>query len=208
MKFKVGGLSPEEDAERFRRARAAAGAGFILLADANQAWTPAQAIRFARLVEDADLHWFEEPCRWHNDARAMQQVRFGAGVRTCAGQSEFSTGGCRDLMAHGAIDACNFDASWSGGPTEWRRVAALAHAFDVQMAHHEEPHVACHLLASIPHGAFVETFQPSRDPIWWGLVANRPRQADGWIELTDAPGLGWELDGDYLERYRVSYDAG
>jgi L-alanine-DL-glutamate epimerase-like enolase superfamily enzyme len=68
--------------------------------------------------------------------------------------------------------------------------------------------VACHLLASIPHGAFVETFQPSRDPIWWQLVANRPRQIDGAIELGAAPGLGWELDGDYVERYRVSYDGG
>jgi D-galactarolactone cycloisomerase len=50
LKFKVGGLSPEEDAERFRAARRAAGSDFVLAADANQGWTPQEAIRFARLV--------------------------------------------------------------------------------------------------------------------------------------------------------------
>lgn len=204
MKLKVGGMTPEEDAKRFRQAREAGGEDFLLAADANQAWTPQEAIRFARLVEDLDLLWFEEPCRWRNDHRAMRDVRFGASVRVCAGQSEYSAAGCRDLMVAGAIDVCNFDASWSGGPTEWRRAAAIAHAFDVTMGHHEEPQVASHLVASIPHGGCVECFHPDRDPIWWGLIANRPKLCDGAIELSEAPGLGWELDGDYIDRYRIA----
>jgi L-alanine-DL-glutamate epimerase-like enolase superfamily enzyme len=204
MKFKVGGRSPEIDAERFRQARVAAGPDFVLAADGNQGWSPPDAVRFARLVQDCDLHWFEEPCHWHNDRLAMRDVRFMAGVPVCAGQSEFSAGGCRDLMTVGAIDVCNFDASWSGGPTEWRRVAGMSLAFDVTMAHHEEPQVAAHLLASIPNGRFVECFHPDRDPIWWNLVANRPPLVDGMLALPTGPGLGWELDLDYVERYRVS----
>jgi L-alanine-DL-glutamate epimerase-like enolase superfamily enzyme len=203
MKFKVGGLAPEEDAARFRTAREAAGPDFVLCADANQGWSPAEAIRFARLVEDLDLHWFEEPCIWSNDRRAMRDVRFGAGVRICAGQSELTAGGCRDLMVEGAIDFCNFDSSWSGGATEWRRVAAAALSYDVSMAHHEEPQIASHLLASIPHGTFLEVFSAERDPIWWNLVVNRPPIVDGRMTLPSGPGLGWELDADYIEAYRV-----
>lgn len=204
MKFKVGGLSADEDAKRFKRARDAAGSDFVLLADANQGWMPTEALRFARLVEDAGLYWLEEPCRWHNDRLAMRDVRLGAGVRVCAGQSEYSAAGCRDLMAGGSIDVCNFDASWSGGPTEWRRVAAMALSYDVAMGHHEEPQVASHLLCSIPHGTFVECFHPDRDPIWWNLVANRPPLVDGMITLSDKPGLGWELDEDFIATHRVS----
>jgi L-alanine-DL-glutamate epimerase-like enolase superfamily enzyme len=204
VKFKVGGRTPEEDAARIRIAREAAGPDFELAADANQGWTPAEAIRFARLVADCDLAWLEEPCRWANDRRAMRDVRYGAGVSICAGQSEYSAAGCRDLMAEGAIDICNFDASWSGGPTEWRRAAAVALAYDVAMGHHEEPQAAAHLLASIPHGRYVECFHPDRDPIWWNLVANRPQLSDGWFDLPTGAGLGWELDLDYVERYRVS----
>jgi D-galactarolactone cycloisomerase len=203
MKFKVGGRSPEVDAERLRRARRAGGDDFVLCADANQGWSPAEAVRFARAVEDCELRWFEEPCTWDNDRRAMRDVRMKAGVDVCAGQSELSAAGCRDLMVDGAIDVCNFDASWSGGPTEWRRVAAMARSFDVAMGHHEEPQLSTHLLASIPHGTYAECFEPDRDPIWWNLIANRPPLRDGWLQLDDRPGLGWELDEDYLDFHRL-----
>lgn len=204
MKFKVGGLSPDDDANRVRTARRAGGDDFKLAVDANQGYTPDQAMRFAKLTEDLDLLWFEEPCQWHNDRRAMRDVRLFGSIPVCAGQSEFGQGGCRDLMEQGAVDFCNFDSSWSGGATEWRRVASMARAYDVRMAHHEEPQVAAHLLASVPHGTYVEFFHPDRDPIWHHLIANRPPLSDGYLTLSDRPGLGWDLDLEYLERYRVS----
>jgi L-alanine-DL-glutamate epimerase-like enolase superfamily enzyme len=107
-------------------------------------------------------------------------------------------------MEAGAIDVCNFDASWSGGPTAWRRAAAIATSYDVQMAHHEEPQVAAHLIASQPHGTFAECFHPDRDPFWWNLIATPRRMQDGHLLLSEAPGLGWELDPEYIARYRVS----
>ena len=198
LKLKVGSRALEDDAARVREAREAGGADFVLAADANQVWTREEAVRFARLVEDQGLVWLEEPCRWDNDRRALRDVRAGARVPVCAGQSELSARGCLDLMLEGAIDVCNFDSSWSGGPTEWRRAAAAALVLGISMGHHEEPQIASHLLASIPHGTYVECFHPDRDPVWWNLVANRPPLVDGTIELTDAPGLGWELDLDYL----------
>jgi L-alanine-DL-glutamate epimerase-like enolase superfamily enzyme len=204
MKLKVGALDPAADAARFREAREAGGEDFVLCADGNQGYTVRDAIAFARAVEELGLHWFEEPVQWHNDRRAMRDVRLFAGVRVCAGQSETSAGGCGDLITTGSIDVCNFDASWSGGPTVWRRVAAMARSYDVEMGHHEEPQVSSHLLASIPHGTFAETFHPDRDPIWWNLPANRPQLSDGYIALPHRPGLGWELDLDYIERYRVA----
>jgi D-galactarolactone cycloisomerase len=204
MKFKIGGLSPDEDAKRFKEARAVGGDNFRIAVDANQGYTPAQAIRFSHLVEDDNLLWFEEPCQWQNDRRGMRDVRFAGSVAVCAGQSEFSAAGCRDLMETGSIDYCNFDSSWSGGPTEWRKVAAMSTVYDVKMAHHEEAQVAAHLLASIPHGTYLEYFHPKRDPIWHNLIANRPKLKNGYIQLTDRPGLGWELDKDYIAKYRIS----
>ena len=205
MKFKVGGLSPAEDVKRVRLARNAGGADFALAVDANQGWTPAEAVRFAQLADDLNIMWFEEPCQWQNDRKAMRDVRYMGGIPVCAGQSEFSAGGCRDLFEAGAVDFCNFDASWSGGPTEWRRVAAMALSYDVKMAHHEEPQVAAHLLASVSNGTFLENFHPDRDPIWHGIIANRPSLHDGYMRLPDGPGLGWELDHDFIERYRIDF---
>ncbi len=47
-KFKVGGRTPAEDAERVRVARKAVGESFVLVVDANQAWTLRQAVEFSR----------------------------------------------------------------------------------------------------------------------------------------------------------------
>ncbi|MGH9771308.1 MAG: mandelate racemase/muconate lactonizing enzyme family protein [Candidatus Acidiferrales bacterium] len=206
MKFKVGGRSPEIDAKRFIEARKAAGDSFVLIADANQGYTPDEAVKFARMVEDYDLFYFEEPCRWQNDRRAMCDVRYRSGARVCAGQGELSAAGCRDLMVASAIDFCNFDGSWSGGPSEWRRVAAMALTFDVRMCHHEEAHIGAHLLASIPHGTFADTMHEDRDPIWSHMIANRPAVENGRITLSDRPGLGWELDEEFIEKYRIRYE--
>ena len=204
MKFKIGGLTPEEDAQRFKRARKVGGDNFRIAVDANQGYTVPQAIKFSQLVAGDDLLWFEEPCIWQNDIKAMRDVRYVGGVAVTAGQSEFSAAGCRNLMEAGAIDYCNFDSSWSGGPTEWRRAAGIASVYDVKMAHHEEPQVASHLLASIPHGTYLEFFHPKRDPIWHNLIANKPKLKEGYMQLSDAPGLGWELDQEYIKKYSIS----
>jgi D-galactarolactone cycloisomerase len=203
VKFKVGGRSPAEDAERVRAAREAAGDDFVIMIDANQALTVPDAIELSARLDGAGVRWFEEPVRWHNDRRGLRDVRLKGSIPVCAGQSELSPSGCRDLMEAGAIDVCNFDASWSGGPTAWRRTAAIAWSYEVQMAHHEEPQVASHLIASQANGTFVECFHPDRDPMWWGMVDNRPPLEDGHLVLSDAPGLGWDLNWDFVERFRV-----
>jgi D-galactarolactone cycloisomerase len=202
-KFKVGGASPEEDAQRVRAAREAVGDDFVLLVDANQGFTRDQAVDFARRIADLSIRWFEEPCRWSNDRRWMRDVRYMTGLPVTAGQSEFTVSGVRDLMMDDAIDVCNFDSSWSGGPTIWRKVAGMASAFGIEMGHHEEPQVSAHLLASCAHGTYVECFDQERDPIFWGLFANRPTLSHGNYAVPDGPGFGLELDPDFIERYGV-----
>lgn len=203
VKFKVGGRAPEIDAARVLTAREAAGDDFIIAIDANQGYTVTDAVDLSRRLDGVGVRWFEEPVRWHNDRRSLRDVRMRGPLPVCAGQSEVSASGCRDLMEAGAIDVCNFDASWSGGPTVWRRVAAIAASYDVEMGHHEEPQVSTHLIASQAHGTFSECFHPDRDPFWWNMIANRPPLVAGALTLSDRPGLGWDLNWDYIDQYRV-----
>jgi D-galactarolactone cycloisomerase len=174
------------------------------MVDANQGYTLEQAVEFADLAREYRIGWFEEPCRWFNDRRWMRDARLMMRIPVAAGQSETTLNGVRDLIADAAIDVCNFDASWAGGPTVWRKAAGMAAAFGVKMGHHEEPQIAAHLLASVPHGTFVECFDADRDPIFWNLFANRPRIAGGMYQLPQGPGFGIELNGDFVEQYTVS----
>jgi D-galactarolactone cycloisomerase len=203
MKFKVGGATPEVDAQRVAVAREAGGDDFVIAIDANQGLTVAQALELGQRLDGLGVRWFEEPVIWHNDRRGLRDVRMQGHLPVCAGQSELSPSGCRDLMETGSIDICNFDASTGGGATAWLRVAAMASAYDVEMGHHEEPQVASHLLASQAHGTYVECFHPDRDPFWWSLIATERQIEDGYLVMSERPGLGWELDWDYIDRYRI-----
>jgi L-alanine-DL-glutamate epimerase-like enolase superfamily enzyme len=203
MKFKVGGSTPAQDAERVRLAREAAGPDFVIMVDANQGYELAEAVDFARRVAEYDIRWFEEPCRWTNDRRWMRDVRHQTSSPVAAGQSEYTLVGLRDLVVDGAIDVSNFDASWAGGPTIWRRAAGLCAAFGVEIGHHEEPQIASHLLATVPRRTFVECFDEERDPLFWQLSDISSFLRDGRFHLPERPGFGIQLDGDFVERHTV-----
>jgi L-alanine-DL-glutamate epimerase-like enolase superfamily enzyme len=95
------------------------------------------------------------------------------------------------------------DATIAGGVTEWRRIAAMAHSFDVTMAHHEEPQVALHLLAGAPNGICVEIFPNYvRDPMWFDLPVEMPIIREGYMHLSDQPGFGLPLKADVIEKWR------
>src|SRR4029453_15114227 len=146
-------------------------------------------------VAPLDFACVEEPCHWHDDARMMAEVRKQTRIPITAGQSKITSHAVRRLLHAGAVDLVNFDASEGGGVTEWRRAAALCEAAGVKMAHHEEPQIAGHLLAAVPHGTYVECFaDPERDPAWQALWANPPAVKDGLFPVPDEPGFGLVLD--------------
>lgn len=204
MKLKLGGKTPAEDAKRAEVVRQAGGDDFILGCDANQGWTLAQALDFTQRTRDLKLDWFEEPCKWDNDRAEMALVRSLSGVPIAAGQSELSRFGCRDLMNAQAIDICNFDASWGGGPTEWRRVAMLAMAYNVTVMQHLEPQIGLMLSAGVSNGRFAEVMLPWRDPFFYKLIGNQPARPfkNGLYELPKGPGWGMVINTDYLESVR------
>ena len=203
-KFKVGGLSPEEDAARVAAAREGAGPDFVIAVDANRGWNAADATRFAKLIEPLNIAWFEEPCHWYDDARQMAHVRARTTIPINAGQSEISAEGVRRLLEAGAVDIVNFDASEGGGPTAWRRAAAVCALMGVKLAHHEEAQIAAHMLGGVPGGTFLECFaDPARDPLWQEMY-NRPPIKNGRSAIPTGPGFGIEMNWELVNKYRLS----
>lgn len=203
LKLKVGGRSVDEDIERLAAVREAGGDEFVIACDANQGYTVEEAVEFGRRAADYDVEWFEEPVVWYEQYAGMAEVRRATPLPVTAGQSESVMSACRRLVDHDAVDTLNPDSSIAGGPTQWLKIARMAETANITMAHHEEPHIAMHLLAAIPNGEYIEAFHPTADPVWYELLTHRPAVSDGVIELPDEPGLGVELDRDLVNEYAV-----
>ena len=200
--------SPERGrrARRTRRARAA-GDDFVL-DDRRQPGLRRRRRRStcAGGVDGLGIRWFEEPCRWHNDRRDLRDVRLrSAACPSAPGRASSRVSGCRDLMEAGAIDVCNFDSSWSGGPTAWRRVRRGRRTPTTsRWRHHEEPQVAAAPARQPARTAptpSASTPTATRSGGTWSPTAPIPSRRG--VQLPHGPGLGWELDRDYIEFHRI-----
>jgi D-galactarolactone cycloisomerase len=206
VKLKVGGLAVAEDVERVRAVRAALPECRIML-DANSAYGVEEAIEAAKAFEPFGIHWLEEPVAWFDSLFGLARVGEATSIPLASGEQELHHRACRDLVDHTPIRYLQFDCTRGGGITEWLEAAAHAAAHGVLMAPHHDPQIHGHLVAAVENGYALEVFpNPERDPIWNGLFTVRPDVAAGEVVLSDRPGLGVELDRDFLAHYseRVS----
>jgi hypothetical protein len=122
-KFKVGGLTPEADAERVEVARDAAGDDFVLASTPTR-WSVGDAVRFAKLVEPPrhPLVRALSLARRRRDDGRRPAGHAHPGHRRSVGDHRPGLG----ASEAGAVDIVNVDASECGGVTEWRRAPPSA----------------------------------------------------------------------------------
>ena len=74
--------------------------------------------------------------------------------------------------------------------------------FGVEMGHHEEPQISAHLLASIAHATYLETFHPDRDPLFYTRRQPFPVR-EGQLQAAEGAGFGLKLDETVIAKHRV-----
>jgi L-alanine-DL-glutamate epimerase-like enolase superfamily enzyme len=200
-------VSLEEDLARVAAVRQALGPEAKLMVDINCAWSPALAIQMGKAMEPYHLYWIEEPVAT-DDWRGSAEVARALGTAIAGYETEIGLYGFRELITQGAVDIVQPDIAWAGGFTECRRIAALAHAYNLMVAPHAFSSAivlvaSMHLLASIPNGLVLE-FDQNPHALREELLKEPLRvDQDGFVKLPDRPGLGVELDPVAVERYRV-----
>ena len=200
-------VSLEEDVERVRAARRAIGPRTRLAIDANNAWTPAVALRFMRLVADQDVCWLEEPVTTEDVAGSAEVAR-ALEVPVAGYETETGLAGFRELVARRAVDIVQPDVTWTGGITETRKVAALAQAHGLPVVPHVFSSAVAtianmHLIAALPNAGLLEFDQnpnPLRSELFEEPIEVSP---EGTVRLPDRPGLGVRLRQETVDRYRV-----
>jgi L-alanine-DL-glutamate epimerase-like enolase superfamily enzyme len=199
-------VSLEEDLARVEAVRQALGREAKLMVDVNCAWSPALAIQMGKAMEPYNLYWLEEPVAT-DDIRGSAAVAESLATAVAGYETEVGLYGFRELITQKAVDIIQPDIAWAGGFTECRRIAALAHAYNLMVAPHAFssaiPLVASmHLLASLPNGLILE-FDQNPHALREHLLKEPIRiDREGYVKLPERPGLGVELDPVTVERYR------
>ena len=96
--MKVGGLTPEADAERVGLIRKTVGKDVALMLDANQGWDLPTAIRAAKLCEPHDIFWLEDPMPWFDERHTLARLKEETRIPIAAGETEYTPFGLRTMV--------------------------------------------------------------------------------------------------------------
>jgi len=196
-KIKVGKDDPAEDRERVSAVRQILGPNRTFMVDANERFTHAEAIKRARMWEEFDLFWFEEPLP-AEDILGHAKVKAHTTIPIALGESLFTRQQFKDYIASDGVSIVQPDCCRCGGITEWLKIAHMADCYNMQASPHFVMELHLPLVAAIPNGLFVE-YIPSLD-----AVLRKPlKLEDGCFRPSQEPGLGIDWDMEKLERYRV-----
>jgi L-Ala-D/L-Glu epimerase len=194
LKLKVG-TDAASDLARVRAVRSAVGPGPRIRLDANQGWTPREAVRIIGGIADAglDVEFVEQPVsRWDLDGLAWVSDRVDLPIL-----ADEAVYGIRDLIAvirRRAADMVNVKLAKCGGLRTARTLLDLAAAHEIGtiIGSMMETHVGVGAAASLAaaHGTSATS---DLDAAWW--LAHSPIQGGirydrDTIVLLDAPGLG------------------
>ncbi|MGG5824031.1 mandelate racemase/muconate lactonizing enzyme family protein [Falsiroseomonas sp. HW251] len=202
------GAAPRLDGAVMREMRRQVGPAVGLMVDINQGYTVGAALESLRHMEEADLLWVEEPLQ-PEDIGGYQTVAAAARCAIAGGEALGSLAAFRDFLVARTFSVLQPDMAVCGGFTGFRRIAALADAFDVPVM----PHVFGSVVnahAALQMGAlllprrgggpapypFIEV-DVTPNPLLT-LLGPMELGADGLMAVPDAPGLGFELSPDRL----------
>ncbi|HSC57078.1 MAG TPA: enolase C-terminal domain-like protein [Nitrospira sp.] len=202
VKMKIG-RHPAEDITRVRDARAAIGPDVGLFVDANGAYDRKQALRLAELFAESHVTWFEEPVS-SDDLEGLRLLRdrAPAEIDITAGEYGYDSFYFRRMLAAGAVDVLQADATRCAGITGFMKVAALCEAQPLPLSAHCAPSLHVHPCCALTPVRHIEYFYDHvriERMLFDGMLT-----PNGGALAPDLsrPGLGLEFKHHDAQRYR------
>ena len=198
VKIKVGHPHADVDAARLRAVRETIGPRIHLMVDGNQSMTYPEAKRRARLFEEFDVFWFEEPLP-AEDVTGHALLAASTSLPIAVGESLYSPSHFREYLARGAAGVVQVDVARIGGITPWLKTAHLAEAFNVKIAPHFLMELHVSLAAAVPNALYVEHIPQLRPLMTRGIDI-----VEGHAVAPSEPGIGIAWDRSALDRMRAA----
>lgn len=218
LKIKVGGLmfmtsdinavGPEGRTERMiPLIRKTFGDEMFLYADANGFYSVEEAIRVGRLLEEYDYGFFEEPVPfdWYEETK---KVADSLDIPVAGGEQEYSLHGFRWLIANNGLQIVQPDSYYFGGMIRSMKVARMAHALGKTCT----PHMSggglgylymMHFVSVLPNALAHHEFKGLNTNVQFECKTSPLSVVDGKIQVPTGPGLGVDIDPDFIKRHRI-----
>ena len=192
-----------EAAELTALIRETAGPDIELLIDAHGRFDVPTAIRLCRSLEEAGkIDWFEEPCP-PESINALRQVRDKVTAAISWGERGHTKWDFVPILENRLADYIMPDVTWTGGITELKKISALCEAYYIPVSPHDAAGpinvvAGAQVMMTVPNFYKLETSE-------WNLskydhLINVPLDnSNGTLKLNPAPGLGIEMNREYLE---------
>ncbi|MFI0774433.1 glucarate dehydratase family protein [Streptomyces sp. NPDC021212] len=197
FKLKGGVFEPDQEIAAIR-ALAERFPGRPMRLDPNGAWSVPTSLHVAEELRDV-LEYLEDPT---SGTPGMAEVAGAAGVPLATNMCVTTFAEIREAFTKGAVQVVLSDHHYWGGLRNTRELAAICRTFGVGLSMHSNTHLGISLAAMTHVAATVPNLDYACDSHYpWqteDVITERLTFRDGRLDVSDAPGLGVELDRDRL----------
>ncbi len=207
--FKVA-IEEERDVELVRRVRDAIGSGPKIRVDANEGWSPGTAVRILRRMAPCVIEYIEQPVSMF-DLDGMAHVRSASGVAVGANQTSWGQHQILEIVKRNAADVIMTDPHQEGGLLATKKVLGLCEMAGLPFVNHAfnatAITLAAHMQVMCTSSSTILAIQGHPDFLADDYVTEPLDYTGGTLDVSETPGLGLQVDGDKLARYRSKFDA-
>lgn len=195
--------------EKLAAVREAVGDDVELLVEVHGRLAPSDAIRIGIAMEEYRPFVYEEPVPPQN-LDALQRVSESVNIPIATGERLYTKWDYTDLLQRQIVKMIQPDIVQAGGILELKKIAAMAEAHYVGFQPHNPYGPLCSI-ASLHVDACTPNFMIQEGGIhpWFqdACIGDFPVQKDGFLPLPTAPGLGVEMNEDWLKQNQWRSDA-
>lgn len=213
LKFKVGGrmshnadYPPGRTEKLIPMIRKTFGDEMVVYADSNGSYTADEAIRIGRLMEEHAFDFYEEPVPfdWYGETLKVSKA---LDIPIAGGEQEASMRNFQWLIETNALDIVQPDIFYFGGMIRSMKVAKMAAAAGKSCV----PHISgsglgylymMHFVSALPNAGPYHEFKGFNGEIPLECTTSDLKIKDGYIKVPTGPGLGVDIDGNFLAKHR------
>ncbi|KXJ52939.1 mandelate racemase/muconate lactonizing enzyme family protein [Neptuniibacter pectenicola] len=162
------------------------------------------AIQLGEIVEEARCMYFEEPVNYLN-SELHKRVADKVNVPIAGGERLYNRWGVRPYLEDQSVDVLQPDIGLCGGFTETKKVCDYADVYDVRIQAHVcggpvATAASLHLETAIPNFLIHEHHTYAIKKWNRELCIQDPQPVDGFFQVSEAPGIGIELNDEIVMR--------